>query len=309
MDYRYLGNSGLKISEITYGNWLTHGSQVENDVATAVRARGPRRRHHHLRHRRRLRQHQGRDRARRGAARASGASRWRSSPRSTGRPGPSGHERHRPVPQAHHGVDQRLADAAADRLRRPLPGAPLRHRDAARGDDAGVRRRRPPGQGALHRRQRVDGRADPRRSRARQGARRPAHLEPAAVLDAVARHRGRGRADLRRSSASRRSSGRPIAQGVLTGKYLPGQPPPGGLAGHRREGRRRHDQALHERRRARRACRSSSRSPTSSGSRWPSSPSPGCCRTTTSPPRSSAPRAPSRSPRTSRPPASRSSPS
>ena len=35
MDYRYLGNSGLKISEITYGNWLTHGSQVENDTAKA----------------------------------------------------------------------------------------------------------------------------------------------------------------------------------------------------------------------------------------------------------------------------------
>ncbi|NKX54800.1 aldo/keto reductase family protein [Arthrobacter mobilis] len=35
MEFRYLGNSGLKISEITYGNWLTHGSQVENDVATA----------------------------------------------------------------------------------------------------------------------------------------------------------------------------------------------------------------------------------------------------------------------------------
>ncbi|GII98056.1 aryl-alcohol dehydrogenase-like predicted oxidoreductase [Sediminihabitans luteus] len=34
VNYRYLGNSGLKISEITYGNWLTHGSQVENDVAT-----------------------------------------------------------------------------------------------------------------------------------------------------------------------------------------------------------------------------------------------------------------------------------
>jgi aryl-alcohol dehydrogenase-like predicted oxidoreductase len=33
MDFRYLGSSGLKISEITYGNWLTHGSQVENDVA------------------------------------------------------------------------------------------------------------------------------------------------------------------------------------------------------------------------------------------------------------------------------------
>ena len=39
MDFRYLGNSGLKISEITYGNWLTHGSQVENDTALAcVRA-------------------------------------------------------------------------------------------------------------------------------------------------------------------------------------------------------------------------------------------------------------------------------
>ena len=39
MDFRYLGRSGLKISEITYGNWLTHGSQVENDVAAScVRA-------------------------------------------------------------------------------------------------------------------------------------------------------------------------------------------------------------------------------------------------------------------------------
>ena len=39
MDFRFLGNSGLKISELTYGNWLTHGSQVENDTATAcVRA-------------------------------------------------------------------------------------------------------------------------------------------------------------------------------------------------------------------------------------------------------------------------------
>src|SRR5918911_3216684 len=35
MEFRYLGRSGLKISEITYGNWLTHGSQVENDVAKA----------------------------------------------------------------------------------------------------------------------------------------------------------------------------------------------------------------------------------------------------------------------------------
>jgi aryl-alcohol dehydrogenase-like predicted oxidoreductase len=39
MDFRYLGNSGLKVSEISYGNWLTHGSQVENEQAKAcVRA-------------------------------------------------------------------------------------------------------------------------------------------------------------------------------------------------------------------------------------------------------------------------------
>ena len=39
MEFRYVGNSGFKISEITYGNWLTHGSQVENDQARAcVRA-------------------------------------------------------------------------------------------------------------------------------------------------------------------------------------------------------------------------------------------------------------------------------
>src|SRR4029450_10435285 len=39
MNFRYLGKSGFKISEITYGNWLTHGSQVENDQAKAcVRA-------------------------------------------------------------------------------------------------------------------------------------------------------------------------------------------------------------------------------------------------------------------------------
>ncbi len=35
MQHRHLGRSGLKISEIAYGNWLTHGSQVEEDAAKA----------------------------------------------------------------------------------------------------------------------------------------------------------------------------------------------------------------------------------------------------------------------------------
>ncbi|MDK0517892.1 aldo/keto reductase family protein [Streptomyces sp. ML-6] len=35
MEFRRLGRSGLTISEIAYGNWLTHGSQVEEDTAAA----------------------------------------------------------------------------------------------------------------------------------------------------------------------------------------------------------------------------------------------------------------------------------
>jgi aryl-alcohol dehydrogenase-like predicted oxidoreductase len=35
MEHRHLGRSGLKVSEIAYGNWVTHGSQVEEDAALA----------------------------------------------------------------------------------------------------------------------------------------------------------------------------------------------------------------------------------------------------------------------------------
>ena len=39
MEFRYLGNSGFKVSAVSYGNWVTHGSQVEADQATScVRA-------------------------------------------------------------------------------------------------------------------------------------------------------------------------------------------------------------------------------------------------------------------------------
>ncbi len=33
MKHRYLGNSGFKVSELTYGNWLTHARQVDNKEA------------------------------------------------------------------------------------------------------------------------------------------------------------------------------------------------------------------------------------------------------------------------------------
>jgi voltage-dependent potassium channel beta subunit len=35
MEHRHLGRSGLKVSEIAYGNWITHGSQVEEEAARA----------------------------------------------------------------------------------------------------------------------------------------------------------------------------------------------------------------------------------------------------------------------------------
>jgi aryl-alcohol dehydrogenase-like predicted oxidoreductase len=35
MEHRHLGRSGLKVSEIAYGNWITHGSQVAEEAARA----------------------------------------------------------------------------------------------------------------------------------------------------------------------------------------------------------------------------------------------------------------------------------
>jgi aryl-alcohol dehydrogenase-like predicted oxidoreductase len=34
MEYRHLGRSGMLVTEISYGNWITHGSQVEEEQAT-----------------------------------------------------------------------------------------------------------------------------------------------------------------------------------------------------------------------------------------------------------------------------------
>jgi aryl-alcohol dehydrogenase-like predicted oxidoreductase len=36
MEYRYLGNSGFKVSELTYGNWITHASQIGDGDAIAT---------------------------------------------------------------------------------------------------------------------------------------------------------------------------------------------------------------------------------------------------------------------------------
>ena len=35
METRHLGRSGLRVSAISYGNWITHGSQIDAEAATA----------------------------------------------------------------------------------------------------------------------------------------------------------------------------------------------------------------------------------------------------------------------------------
>ena len=33
MEYRHLGRSGMIVSALSLGNWITHGSQIEEQVA------------------------------------------------------------------------------------------------------------------------------------------------------------------------------------------------------------------------------------------------------------------------------------
>jgi aryl-alcohol dehydrogenase-like predicted oxidoreductase len=195
MEFRYLGNSGLKISEITYGNWLTHGSQVENDTATeCVRAaldagissfdtadvyantaaetvlgealKGERRE----------------------SLEIFTKVYWPTGPGGKNDTGLS--RKH--IMESINGSLKRLQTDYVDlyQAHRFDTETPLEETMQA------LRRRRTPGQGALHRRQRVDRRPDPRGSRARQGTQLPADLQPAAVFDAVARDRARGDAGL-----------------------------------------------------------------------------------------------------------------
>jgi aryl-alcohol dehydrogenase-like predicted oxidoreductase len=68
----------------------------------------------------------------------------------------------------------------------------------------------------------------------------------------------------------------PMAQGVLSGKYAPGQPPAGRLAGHRRQGWRGHDLALDAGRRTRKGTKSEAGRRRRGSLRWRNSRSPGC---------------------------------
>ena len=223
MEFRFLGNSGVKVSAISYGNWVTHGSQVEAEQATAcvgaaleadittfdtadVYANG---------------------RAETILGDALSSERRESLEILTkvfGATGPGG-PNDSGLSRSTSTNDQRIADQVADRLRRPVPGAPLRLLHAAGGDDGGVRRCGAGWEGALYRRQRVDTKAVAGRSRAGPELKisfvsnQPKYnalfrvIEPEVVP--TCRELGIGQICLS-----------PIEQGILTGKYKPGQPVP-----------------------------------------------------------------------------------
>ncbi len=52
MEYRRLGHSGLKVSVLSFGSWVTFANQVDTDLAAECLDRGPRRRRELLRQRR-----------------------------------------------------------------------------------------------------------------------------------------------------------------------------------------------------------------------------------------------------------------
>ena len=227
MEFRNLGASGLRVSAISYGNWLTHGSQVEEDAALACV----------------------RQALDEGITTFDTADVYANTAAETvlGKAlagerragleiftkvffptGPGGHNDHglsrKHILESIDGSLRRLQH----RLRRPLPGPPLRPRDPARGDDAGLRRRRARGQGALHRRLGVAGRGDPRRGRAGRAS-CTCRWSPTSRSTTCS-----GASSSPRSSRPARSSAlgqvvwSPIAQGVLTGKYHPGAELPAG---------------------------------------------------------------------------------
>ena len=237
----------------------------------------PRRRHHHLRHRRRLRARPAPSRCSAGRSRASAARVWRSSPRSSGRPAPAATTA---ACRASTSWSRSTARCAGCR---PTTSTSTR-RTATTGSRRWRRRwRRSPTWCTPARRTTSASPSGPRtrsgtRARARPRAAHPAGLQPAAVLDAVAGHRGRGRPGLR--GAGHRPDRLVADRPGRADRQVPAGPAAaGGLAGHRRQGRREHDQPLHAGRRAGAGAAAAAARRPRPGSRWPSWPSPGCCRT------------------------------
>ena len=159
MRYRRLGKSGIEVSEIALGSWLTYGGGVEREQTEACTRAAFDAGINFF------------DTANvygRGAAESAWGEILKDYPRdsyvlATKVYFPmSETDRGLSREQIHKQIDASL-DAPADRLHRPLPVPPPRPGDADRGDDGGAHRGRRGGQGARPRLQRVDASSRSRR--------------------------------------------------------------------------------------------------------------------------------------------------
>ena len=117
-----------------------------------------------------------------------------------------------------------VAGADGPGVRRHLLQPPLRPGDAGRGDDDGARPRGPAGQGAVRRHLVVLRREDPRGGLDRPRPRHAAADPPAVVLACSTAGSRRTCSTSSSSRAWAASCSRPLAQGLLTDRYLDGDP-------------------------------------------------------------------------------------
>ena len=201
MEYRRLGRTGLKVSVLSFGSWVTFDAQLKDDLGARVHAGRPRRRVQLLRQRRGLRRwrERGDHGSRAGRARLAALVLRADHQGLLGHPQRPEHAQHA-EPQVPDAGDRRLTRAVRRRLRRPPLLPPFRSGHHARGDGVGDERHRVVGEGDVLGYQRVGGRRDPRRHRDRRAPPPPQAGHRAAAVQPVRTGAGRAgvRPDLRR---------------------------------------------------------------------------------------------------------------
>ena len=234
MNYRRLGRSGLQVSELSLGSWVTYHNQVDDGGRARDAGRGVRRRRQLLRQRRGLCRRQSEivmgaaiKRAEVAAAELRRLDQVLLGPRPRRqRRQPQGHAE----PQVPDAGDRRLAAALRPRLHRPRLLPPPRPEHAGRGDRLGDERHDHPRQGALLGHQRMAGRRHPRRLGDRRAPPPAQAGDGAAAVPPVPPQARRGgvRAASTTTSASASPPGARWPAGLLTGKYRerhPGRQP------------------------------------------------------------------------------------
>ena len=217
----------LKVSEITYGNWVTHGSQVGDADGDRDRARGTGCRHHDVRHRRRVREHRRRGRARQGPRGAASRRPSRSSRRSTGRSG-----RRDRTTAASAASTSSTASTGRSRASAPTTSTSTRRTATTTRPRSKRRCRRSRTSCARARRSTSASRSGPpsscakaTRSRSELGFQLISNQPQYSALWRVIEEKVVPTSEELGISQIVWS---PMAQGVLSGKYLPGQPVPEG---------------------------------------------------------------------------------